>query len=52
VTYTIGTGLVSTMAPLLTKKSIDFASSWAKAEERTQKTIQKTIDLLVEAAKN
>lgn len=52
VTYLIGTGLVSTMAPLLTKKSIDFASSWAKTEERTQKTVQKTIDLLVEAANN
>lgn len=50
VTYTIGAGLVQTMAPLLTKKSVDFASSWAKAEERSQKTIQKTIDLLVEAA--
>ncbi len=51
VTYTIGSGLVQTMAPLLTKKSVDFASAWAKTEERTQKAIQKTIDLLVEAAK-
>lgn len=50
ITYLIGSGLVSTIAPLLTKKSIDFASSWAKTESRTQKTIQKTIDLLVEAA--
>ncbi|MDD4772134.1 MAG: hypothetical protein PHZ09_00820 [Eubacteriales bacterium] len=52
ITYLIGSGLVSTMAPLLTRKSIDFASSWAKTEERTLKIIQQTIDKLVEATYN
>lgn len=50
ITYLIGAGLVSAMAPLLTKKSVDFASAWAKTETSAQKNIQKTIDRLVEAA--
>ena len=52
ITYLIGDGLVSTMAPLLTRKSIDFASSFAKTEQRSLKTIQQTIDKLVEATHN
>ena len=49
ITYTLNTGLIAAGAPLLTRGSTDFASSWAKTAERNTKVVQKSITKLLEA---